>query len=364
MIVRKIAILFLVSVWPIGAAAAGDPEEGVAGTLSGPTDRVTAIDSFEVGLDVSDDDPELSVSYGGKIFDIYRDNQNAVAQTLAGSVSLDLPLGGESDLTDSAVLDGLSNGAKVSVSLSIFSSRFDPNRAFGPRFRKIMKRAEDRCVTAVKPDDAKAEEKIKNCREDGSRPTRDFAVQHSGYSPSTINRALYGGSWQIGMKSSLGFADFERQTPLTLEENKANKTQYAASIFGSYFFADALTSLTGEVEYQKGYEAKEKEVVCKAVVVTPVDDCANSAPAGPDRTENLVLRIENRRVFWSGFKGGELAIAPQLSYDVLNNKFGAELPIYYIPPGDWPISPGIKVGYSTKDGGPSFGAFLKTSFAF
>lgn len=365
MIFRKFTSSALVLLLPLSSAIANDREEGVSGTILAPTDRaVTVFDSFDVGLDISKDDPELSVSYGGKLFTVHRDDQSAVAQTVAGSLSLDLPIGGKSDLTDKAVLDGLSNGTKISATISLFNSSFNPNRPYKEPFLSMMKQGVARCIASIEAGDVEGEEKIKNCSEDGSRPARDFAAKYSGYSASTINRALYGGSWLIGAKASVGFADFAWRTPLTLAKNKLSKTQYAGSIFGSYYFADALTSLTGEIEYQNGFEAPDEEIVCKPVVITPADDCVKAVAAPPKAAENLILRIENRRVFWSGFKGGELAIAPQASYDVLNDAFGAELPIYYIPPGDWPVSPGIKVGYSTKDKDVSFGVFLKTAFSF
>lgn len=78
--------------------------------------------------------------------------------------------------------------------------------------------------------------------------------------------------------------------------------------------------------------------------------------------ERVNLSVEYRRLLDSGWSLGSFAISPRVSIDTLSGDYELEFPLYFIPRGDWPIAPGVRVSYSSEKNDVQFGAFLNWSF--
>ena len=349
-------------IWLVTACVIGIQNPAYANGLGrdaaipAPPDRsADVLNPFSASLDVSEEDSELTLSVSTKpTFKraIYGESQRVIRRSFG--VDFSLPLGGKDDLTNKATLDGLSNGAAIKGKFVLFGASATDNMD-APAFLNMHRIAKQKCLDEAGAD----EEKKKVCKQD---PLTDFTVEWSGFSEASVNRAVLSPAWSLVLEATVGWNDFKSIEAITLRDLSKNKMQYAFGGTYTYFPKDALTTLSFGAEYERSYKAVDDTVVCKPVVVNPSDDCKKGAAAAPKLDRSLILKAEARRLFPLGPGRGELGIAPIASFDALDNEYGLELPLYWIPAGDSPILPGIKVGYSSDDRDVTFGAFLKTSF--
>lgn len=342
---------------PAVFAAQSEDLERDAASIPAPPDRSTdTLNPFTVNLDVSTDSSELVLSFASKP-KIWRASDGEKQSAIRRSFGFDfsLPLGGKDDLTDKATLNGLSNGAAITGKLAFFGATAKDNMD-SPAFLALHARAQANCLDEAQTDDDK-----KICDQE---PRRDFTAKWGGFSEISINRALLSPSWSLVLETSLGWNDFEYIVPLTLADQSINKFQYAFGATYTYYPSDAMSAFSFGAEYQQSYKAGDEKVICKPVVINPDNDCKNGVTSAPQRDRLLILKVESRAVLPLGKGFGELGIAPIGSFDALDDDFGLELPLYWIPPGDSPVLPGIKIGYASKDKDVTLGVFLKTAFSF
>lgn len=286
---------------PAGAAGGTAPEAGPAA----PSGRSAAQGpGFE--LEVNNGKPEAGVSMAWPL----RVDQRAegpdgrtgfYGRTLLTAAAA-VPIGGGDDLTSPQLLDKLSNGPSLTFSLSRYEMR----------------------------------------RRDDDSPQD--------------------GSWQFGAEGSVGVNRFDFREPGTLTKRSADKWQFTLGGFVTFYPPDQRSMVNVGVKSQRAYKKRDSEVLCKPVVVTPADDCAQAPAAGPTRNDDVLLSLEYRRSIGIGWSFADLAVSPTVTVDALDGEVGAELPLYLLPPGKSPVLPGVKLGYTSEEDEVTLGVFLKAKF--
>ncbi len=327
-----------------------------------PTASQRADDPFvgiSYSVDVSDEDSEASVSVSGYFArPMPSGDGTAAARTdISWKVGVEIPVGGSDNVLDRATLDKLGDGTKLSASLNFLHFQNDPSRLGSPDFLELMRVAAEECRK-----NAKTEAELTACTPVG--PSESYILKHTLWARLAMNRALYSGYWSAGMKGAVSLKRYNWVDQGTLAENKASPSGYSATVWGVYYPSDAVSAWKLEGEYSSALDQADPEVICKTVIVTPKDDCVKAAPSGPVRKDALVIRGEYRRYvpFRSG-KGG-IGAAITGSVDTLTGDYGIELPVYLTIPGVEAVTPGVKVGYSSKEDDVTVALFIKTSFSF
>lgn len=282
--------------------------EAAASPVAAPPGRLDGLlDGLGLELEINNDKPETTVSWGRKLRPCFSSTglpgSDLTFRQISLTSALTLPIGGKDDLVDPQTLDKLSNGPSLSFGVSRFS---------------YTSRA---AATGIESDPG----------------------------------------LQFGAEATLGFNRFDHRAPTTLEELSDDKFQYGAKAFVAIYPNSLQEAFSVSLEYQSAWEAQDDTILCKPVIVTPADDCVSAAPGGPERTDGLLLGAEYRRAFDTGWSFGDLAVSPLVTYDLLNDEVGIELPVYLLVHGETKVLPGFKIGYSTEED-VTYGVFLKSSF--
>lgn len=312
------------------------------------------LDGIAVDFAVSDDDPEASVEVGNSWTLRRGSNARGLPEYLNANwnIKLTVPLAGDDDLTSSSTLFGVLNGPKLTVNLGLFGFRVADLQT--DEFGTIMTRAFERCQREATTDAERA-----NCT-----PRRDpaFARQH-GFSDAEINRTIFGWMWRVGFEGSIAANQYDYVEAATLTRRQDTHMTYGAALVAGFYPPDGVSAILLRGGYERGYESEDKRIICRPVVVSPVTDCVTGVPTPASRTEALNFSLEYRRIFDTGRRSGSLAMSPRFTIDALSGEFEAELPVYFIPrDSNFPISPGVSIGYSSEKDEVSFGVFLRTTF--
>lgn len=264
------------------------------------------------------------------------------------------------NVLERATLDKLGSGTKLSGQISLLKYHINFDAINSAAFSQLMDAAKAECARKAREIADTDEEK--RCND--AFPQERFVLKHTPAARLAMNRTLYSGFWNIGAKGSVSFDRFTFVTPLTLDEQRDRETGYSATIWATYYPSDAVSAWKMEVEYADAPEASDDQIICKAVIVVPNDDCVKAAPAGPSREEALVFRGEYRRFFPFRSGNGGIGAAITGSVDALDGEYGVEFPIYFSIPGQNIFAPGLKFGYASKEDDFTFALFLKSEFSF
>lgn len=337
-----------------GSTERAEPHELVPRAPAGRSEQL--LDGVDFELSISGDEPSAAVQYGRTaVRNRFEADGSGKQLSESWAIRLSVPVGGSNDLTSGKTLDALADGPKATFTYSLFGFKSAAQNFNSPRFEAIMRDARLGCERTATTEEAKAD-----CRNAG--PSQEFAEQHSSYDIQAIGRALFSSMWRIGVEGSVGLNRFEYFDP-TLAERDKTRPQYAAAVFGAIYPAGGLSAAIVKAEYQRAHEAADETILCKPVVTNPAADCVKGSPVAPGRVERLNLSTEFRQVFPINKKGAAFAISPKGTIDALSGDYSVELPIYYIPTWDLPISPGASISYSSDKDKVSFGLFLKASFS-
>jgi hypothetical protein len=323
---------------------------------------------YDFALDISEEESKAQLNVGGYILPPPKlkksDDDNVTKlpviarNDLTWKAGIELPLGGADNVLDDATLDALGDGPKLSGSVNILSYRFDPNILSSEKFDSLMERARSACVQQAKGNEAD----LRYCRQ--ADKAENFILTYLPSARLELNRIAFAGYSSYSVRASLGANRFKYVTPLTLDKNRQTKASYSFAGTAVYYPSDAVSAWKIEAEYANAYDAEDETILCKAIVVDSNKDCVQASGAAPAKKETLVLRGEYRRFFpFANGKGG-IGMALTSSLDTLSDDVGFELPVYWSLPGEMPVAPGIKFGYTTEKKDFTVSLFLKTAFKF
>lgn len=328
-----------------------------------PIDRPLQPLSGAFQLSASNESSEVAIRLGTALS---RPNLNGSARGTASHDTLSLtasaPLDKKTKRGDLATLDGFAN----SSALKLRWTRF------------LIPIANPRAEPAARAEEASIIETARRkCRAEAAKPA-ELAVCNGDYdhafiekyaSPQLADRFYELGfpaapSFAFGLEGSIGYKKYSYFDPVTLTEGESSKVPLGAKAFLTWFPNASLTAITGSLEYQRAFSEKKSSVLCPVGGVAPVR-CVNGPIGAPGRNSSLLGALEYRRQFvlknlWIPAVG----IAPQITYDFLQEKGGFDLPVYVVPDAKGNLLGGLRFGYRTDTEDLVVGVFVGSAFSF
>lgn len=251
-----------------------------------------------------------------------------------------------------ASLDAFANGTRVKLTWGYFDLRVGRPDEIAERLRA---RARERCRRAEPSTDPVTD------------PCNDSAYAMNKYDRANVGieqRRSGPGATDFGLDATVGFNDFEWVDGNSFLPMKQRRTDWGVAAHIAHYLAGTQTAFTASAAYQRGYKAAAEQLVCPPGTTNPAAQCRNARIAGPTRDTNFLLSAGMRHRF-TGSDGNllNLAVAPIVTYDVKDDVWGVDVPVYVIPGKDGGLSGGIRFGYrSDRDDKFSVGVFVGTTF--
>jgi hypothetical protein len=169
-----------------------------------------------------------------------------------------------------------------------------------------------------------------------------------------------------GIDASLGINDFSWVDPVTLLPQQARHMDWSVAGHLTHYLRAQQTALTASISYQRAFEAADEQQICPAGTVAPSPQCITGRSAAPSRNENLLVAA-GLRYRLAGRDGslGRLAVAPLVTYDVIDDVWGVDVPVYLVPGENDSLTGGVRFGYRTdREERLSISVFVGTTFDF
>jgi len=142
--------------------------------------------------------------------------------------------------------------------------------------------------------------------------------------------------WIVGGSFSATKRTFEFLVKDTLADDSKEKTGVTATgrigVFSSTF-GFLIASGTYRKDFRAGDDPAE---ICQPIPGTSATRCEEVVVGGPNPSDKKLLTVEVRRLFVAG--GG---VAPQVAYDFRNDRWLADVPVYFVP-GKGNVTGGVK----------------------
>ena len=308
-------------------------------TSDTPADRFGYFEGGELQVSAGTDDDKVT-------FRVALPTGPSMSSRFAFSAST--PLHGGDDALP-ASLDALANGTRATLSWGHFNL---PIRRPDQTTEEIVRKAKQKCI------------------EEDPQPNRCKVSSYAVYHYKRDSRRAYlkgmgAGGTDVGVEASVGINDFEWIDPITFLPQKKRHTDWGVAIHGTMFLGGLETAITGSAAYQRAFEAAEEQQLCPAGS-TNAADCVTARLAAPGRNENLLLSVGLRHRFLTpDATSARLAVAPIVTYDVIDDVWGVDVPVYFVPGANNSLTGGVRFGYrSDRDKKFSIGVFLGTTFDF
>lgn len=250
------------------------------------------------------------------------------------SLSFSSPLN-EDGNTDLATLDSLASGFKFEVNFSGSMTKFN-----APSNQSI----DDLIFVAIQQCKIRGDADCDKGNDD------EFARKYLGDKTVDEGLAIHKGSWRFGGTAAIGYDTFDYRDGSTLAELSESKASFSGGGYASYLVPNGLTSMTARAEYQYGYEAGKKQILCPGNPTNVVIQCFNDPVGAPKKDKSLLVSFDLRHYLGDGL-GIPMAISPLVTYDVLDDVVGIDFPLYLVGDGKLGLSGGIRAGWrsDTKD---------------
>jgi hypothetical protein len=349
---------------------------------AGPTDRFGGISAqqIEVTAGTGDDSASIGLQLSGE-----RKLRDGKANTVTAyfeqfSMIVSTPFDGKNDAAPTT-LDGLANGTKLTLRWGQFggSARLDiaadAERIFEEAQAICRGKAGDHFIRSSAdlgpnpdPEQRTAVEKarddeIKECNnpENGSE---SLIVTHlSGKLGAYHEAQLPGDSFDWGFETAVGYKKFDYVDPTTLAAHDARKAQFSAKGYYTRYLRGSSTAISASVGYERAYKAADEEILCPAGIGTTPVTCTSASPAAPTLDEGVLVALGLRHRFRRGDGTiAPIAIAPQVTWDALDNVVGVDVPLYFLSDGDSGLKGGVRVGWRSDTKKVSFGVFIGSGF--
>ncbi len=328
--------------------------------------------SASVALEIANWSVDPANPSGADAFRRSNDTVNLIVST---------PLGDGEDEAQIANLDGLANGTKLTLRFGRWSAylpRDVPSAAMA-----IYERAQERCRqvaasrdvvrrTALGEDPSvaavtQADEQRQNDMNECANPAGGSQNQIATYLPSWerryINAFVPSDARHYGFELSVNRRRFEFVDPTTIADGAERHVQWSAKAFYTQYLRESVTAVTFSAGYERSYKAARSAVFCPANPNNVVIRCTNASAGPPTLNEGLILSAGLRHQLADRGILRNVAIAPQVTYDVLDETVGFDLPVYFLPNADGGLTGGIRFGYqSDRDNEFSVGIFIGAAF--
>lgn len=303
-----------------------------------PADRFGAVEGEELQVSTSTEDSALTFR---------AELPTGPSQTNRFQLILSTPIQDNEDAKP-ASLDALANGTKVTL-------RWGRFELGNPTDTPYTLELEREAVAACEEE----EEDDSNCDDAGEAVRKYRKSEYRRY----LRQKVPNGATDIGLDATVGINDFEWVDPTTLLPQKKQHTDWAVAAHIAHYLPG--TAITGSIAYQRAYKAAEEDTICPSGSTDPAA-CVQARGAAPTRDKNLLISAGLRHRFVGG-DGNllNLAVAPEVTYDVIDDIWGVDVPVYVVPDKEGGLSGGIRFGYrSDREDKFSVGLFIGTTFGF
>jgi hypothetical protein len=317
-----------------------------------------------------------------------RTNQDSVVRYSTDSLGLVLstPWNGDDDALP-ATLDGLANGTKLTFRwgryVSFLNTNRTPMRPLEAAARAACRQAAQDAFDAARQivrttpvDDPDARTRREQIIQSERARSLDACQYPTGGYGNLVNQHLRArageylrmlrprGSYEYGFEASIGRNGFSFVDPVTLAEGKDSQVQWSARAYYTRYSISSPTAFTVSAEYQRAYKAAEEAVFCPANPNNIVIRCTTAHAGPPTLNESLLLSAGIRHRFSDRGFLAHMAAAPLVTYDVLNDVLGVDVPVYFIPNSDGGLTGGVRFGYrSDQDRHFTVGVFIGAAFS-
>lgn len=351
---RRIATGLLPAIGLVAAASASaqpNPPQVPAAPAQGPAqtplDRFGFLNGSQLQVTTGSDDDNLSFAIKLPTGPSQRDTFSLIAST---------PLH-RGDGAMPASLDALANGSRVTARWG----RFEIGRALpNARAEATARQAQQRCIAAHPDDPDPTSQMAGVCTDPNEMVHTYFPALYRRYLADTLTS----GATDVGLEATVGINDFEWIDPATFGRQQARHTDWSVAGHFAHYFVGTKTAITASASYQRAYEASEEHLLCPPNPANPAADCVTARGAAPSRKEHLLLSAGLRHQFMLNGTLLPLAIAPIVTYDVLESIVGVDVPVYVTPGADGRLTGGVRFGYrSDHDNHFSVSVFMGAAFS-
>lgn len=167
----------------------------------------------------------------------------------------------------------------------------------------------------------------------------------------------------VGIEGAVGQKKYEFLDIPTFTEGSDGKTSYGASAYVGLIGHDGTWSIKAKGSYSKKYQAQDETTICQPVPGGAQTKCLTGAGGRPVDKESSKVSLELRRLLELGTMGLKIGIAPDVTYDVGDDEYSIDLPIYLAPDKDGNLTGGIRVGYRSDMNDFGIGLFVGLPFS-
>lgn len=160
----------------------------------------------------------------------------------------------------------------------------------------------------------------------------------------------------FNLNAKVGTKAFDFVDAGTLAQLSDRKTSWSAAASMTWYFLSNSSLVTVTAKQQEAYEDQDEATLCPAGA-GPVLKCVTAAVGAPSKVTRSLVAAEVRRGF------GSYAIAATATYDVKNDVYGVEVPIYLIPGDKGALTGGLKVGWRSDTKDVTAGVFVGKAFS-
>ncbi len=364
------------------AAATTELEGEQTSHLTGPIDRFGLLGDQQAEITAGTADDRATLAFAIGSWDLRPSQEgNAVTKGVESlNFIISTPLGGEGEANGSSFSD-LTNGTTMTIRWGRFvmSARRDATleaqaieqratqkcldktaATFGARLRALGASPDPQRVAALETERQGA---LNQCRD----PDGGFGNLIQAYLPTEERDYLRGifasAPYDLGVEATVGRTKFKYVDPLTLTELSDRKIEWSIKAFYNRYLLASKTALTFSAGYERGFKGADEEIFCPPNPTNVVVKCTEAAGAPPKKGESLLFSAGVRHQFSIGGKLRDLATAPLVTYDAVDDLFKVDVPVYFLPDKDGGLTGGLRFGYRSDTDKLSFSVFIGAAFS-
>ena len=286
------------------------------------------------------------------------------------SITFTAPLSSDTKRADFLTVDGLPGQWSVGFKFTQSLLNLNDNSATAPLKRRVsalLTTASRNCKAAAANQALTQTARESKCNGLMASQTGDYL------SPAELTElnAIYNHTYEVildrpytvfGLTGTIGTQKFSYFDASTLAEQSQRKVSYTAGAWVGY-----LPHLKSSLFFVASFEAKRDYTKAKAATycptggTTPTVKCT-TGPFGPP-TEEIDTKVTGK-VRYRSSADSPFGLEMAATYDIHDNSWGIEFPVYLILGKDNGLIGGVRAAYDSKKDDFEFGIFVGKRFDF
>ncbi len=168
------------------------------------------------------------------------------------------------------------------------------------------------------------------------------------------------------LNAAVGVNDFSFRDPLTFAEQEVRRTPYSFSASIGYLGGSRSPFIAAGIEHRRSYKAQNQRTLCPPPPPAGVIECTRDEFGPPTRNIDTTAFALVRTLNLFGLTGGNSAVALEIraAYDIEDDVFGLEMPIYMVLDDKGRFRAGVRFGWDTDERRLAVGVFIGAAFDF